>query len=61
MNKNSNIKVSLYYSKYQFKQDSLANKEIIYEGQISECPKELLENYIIQPGHKLVRVYTKKI
>jgi hypothetical protein len=61
MENKNNVKVSLYYSKYQFKQDSLANKEIIYEGQISDCPEELLENVKVAPGQKLIRVYTKKI
>ena len=51
------IKYSYFYSKYPFNRESLVNKVILYEGLISLCSKELLEDAKDLSNYKYIRIW----
>ena len=46
---------ALFFSKYPYKNQSLVKKDILYQGTINDCPKELLETSGISP--ELLKTY----
>lgn len=56
---NQGHRVTFFYAKYAYKTQGTSNFDIIYEGLLSNCPKDLLENIEInQETYKYVRVWT---
>ena len=53
------VKYSLFYSKYPFNRESLVSKVIIYEGLITECDKKLLEGIPNLANFKYIRIWHK--
>lgn len=50
-----------FFSKYPFKNQNRKGWDISYEGLISECPKELLDQVELDnPDYKFVIIYYKK-
>lgn len=55
------VKYTLHYSKYPFNHESLVGKVIIYEGNINNCDKKLLEGIPIESKHKYIRIWHKNL
>lgn len=56
---NNLINFTWFFSKYAYKQDSLVNKEIIFEGLVKDCDNGLLEDVKVNTKHKYVRIWKK--
>ncbi len=58
----SKLHIDLFFSKYPFNNQSTNNKEIVYEGKISDCNHFMVNDPIlkINPKHKYIRIWKEK-